>query len=750
MNITVITPYDSSNYGAYLQAYCLKRKLEELGHSVSHIPTRSEDYVRALYYKEKPTRKKEKLFPLRFKKNQEFGKRKYAQFCKDQEEFRVVSEDSDNADLYILGSDEIWNITHPAFRKPVFWGIGRDPVISYAASIGGANTELLKKSPEQINALRKLSDLLVRDGKTVDFVQEVTGRKAQIVCDPTMLVPVEGYGREFHDDYLSQNDCLLIYTYATLSEDSIAAIKAYAKKNRMKLVGCCFNHSWCDHICECSPLEFSSLIRQCKATVTATFHGSIFCILNHANFASISYSPKTTQLLEQFGIPERCLDINGVTEAGLTKILSGGIDYDKVDKKIAAIRKDSVSLLTQAIEKAVGSKSFDYQICPSDSCSGCFACLNKCPEDAVGVTVDLYGRTLPMIDPEKCIRCGMCRKVCPQNTPVELRAPIKCYAAVRKDEAAHKESASGGIGAALAESIIAGGGVVYGATLETGEELVVKHIKAETAEDTEKLRDSKYAQSSIGDIYRGVSSELKAGKKVLFTGTPCQIGGLKNYLGKDHDNLFCVDLICHGIPPVKMFNEHMKTVVGGKEITKISFRLGRRDYCMNVFSGDESIYYIFRDQDTYYRAFFTSLNIRENCYRCQYAADRRCSDITLGDFWGLDKSALSTPMNGKVSVVTVNTEKGQSLIDSIRDVTLLEERDYEEAKPQNDQLNHPSKRHKDRDRFLEEYRKTQDFEKAINATCVPREIADYNFTYGTLPGKAINKIKRIKESGKRK
>ena len=233
MNITVITPYDSSNYGAYLQAYCLKRKLEDLGHSVSHIPTRSEEYVRALYYKEKPTRKKEKLFPLSFKENQEFGKRKFEQFQKDQKEFRVVSEDSDSADLYILGSDEIWNITHPAFRKPVFWGIGKDPVISYAASIGGANVDLLKKDPEKINALRKLSAALVRDGKTIDFADEVSGKKAQLVCDPTMLVPVESYGREFHDEYLDRHDCLLVYTYATLSKASIAAIKAW-KREREK------------------------------------------------------------------------------------------------------------------------------------------------------------------------------------------------------------------------------------------------------------------------------------------------------------------------------------------------------------------------------------------------------------------------------------------------------------------------------------------------------------------------------------
>lgn len=750
MEITVITPYDSSNYGAYLQAYCLKNELEAQGHKVYHTPTRSAEFVKAIYYKDKPIRKKEKLFPLTFKKNQKFGQRKYEMFKKDIEVFNIREMSDCKSDLYVLGSDEIWNINQQSFRNPIFWGIGMEPVISYAASIGSADKEMLKKYPEQINAVRKLSSALVRDIKTKEFLKEVCGVESQIVCDPTMLVPVESYGREFKDEYLEKNDCILVYAYNTLNKDCIDAIRSYAKKNRLKVVGCCFNHSWCDHICECSPLEFSSLIRQCKAVITATFHGSIFSILNHANFISVPYSPKTSQLLTQFGIENRLLGTKDFSVERISSILDGEMpDYKDIEEKISDIREKSKGILKSAIEFAVNDKKFDYQICPSDSCSACFACMNKCPKNAIECTVDIYGRTMPMINPELCVQCGMCKKVCPANNPVDLNEPIKCYASIRKDEEEHKKSASGGIGAVLSERIISQGGVVYGAAFEReNDKLILKHSKAETLEQAEKFRGSKYVQSFIGgDIYRDVLKELKTGRNVLFTGTPCHIGALQNFLGKDYDNLYTVDLICHGVPPMQYLTEHLEKVAGDKKVTDVTFRIGPRDFVLYVKSGDETVFKIFRDSDTYYKSFIRGQDFRENCYSCRYSAPERCSDISIGDYW-LDKTTLEHPMDGKITVVVVNTDKGEDIIQQIRDDIILEERDYEEAKSLNDQLNKPSIKYKDRDLLLETYRKTQKIEEAINSTVIKKEIETYNFLNTTLPGRVIRKIIYIKENGK--
>ena len=748
MIIRIVTPFDSSNYGAFLQAYCLKRKIEEMGHTVIHIPTRDSAYVRNLYYKETPTRRKEVLLPISFRKNLAFGKRKWNLFSQDLREFQVDDSQKEFSDLTILGSDEIWNINQAPFRQPQFWGIGMNPVISYAASIGNADIETLKKYPEYINAVRKLGTVLVRDKKTADFVEQVAGRKAQIVCDPTMLLPVESYGREFEDEYLKKNDCLLVYAYTTLSKKCIKSIKDYAKQKGMKVVGCCFNHSWCDHICECSPLEFSSLIRQCRAVVTATFHGSIFCILNHANFVSIPYSPKTMQLLEQFGLEDRCLSTEAFSLGEMERLLGGkSIDYASVEAKINHIRGDSVQLLHEAMEKTAGSSQFDYQICPSDACSACFACMNQCPKDAIEVTKDIYGRTLPVINPQKCVQCGMCKKICPQNTPVELHTPLRCYAAVRKDEDAHQKSASGGVGAVLSEKIIADGGVVYGAAFNSSNGLILKHTRATSAPEAERFRGSKYVQSYIGYCYREVLADLKAGRKVLFTGTPCQIGGLKNYLHRDYENLFCMDLICHGVPPMEYLTQHLNKVAKGNNVTNVTFRIGKRDFVLFVKSGDETVYTTFREEDLYYASFIRGQDFRENCYHCPYACADRCGDISVGDYW-LDKTTLKKPMEGKITAVVVNSLRGQQLLDTVMSELIFEERDYAEAKRLNGQLNEPSRKYKDREKLLEAYRLSQDIDQAISNTCIQKEIKDYSFEYHTLPGRMIRKIKFIRNNGK--
>lgn len=360
MNVTVITPYDSSNIGAFLQAYCLKCALEKLDCDVCHIQTRSAEYVRKLYYKEKPTRKKEKLFRWKFEKKKKYGQMNYEKFLEDQKIFHVISPSKDHADVYVLGSDEIWNIRQPVFRKDVFWGIGLKPAISYATSIGSASIEEFGKYPEQIEAIQKLKTILVRDERTKKMVDQYSSKKAQIVCDPTMLVPVSEYGREFKDDYISRNRCLLIYAY-TLKKEEIRAIKQYARKNGLKTVACCFFHDWCDHQCVCSPLEFSSLICQCEAIVTSTFHGSIFSILNHANFVSVPVSPKTSQLLFQFGLESRMLEETGFSAEALSQILDAELpDYSEVEEQISQIRQESMQKLSVALKLACGENDELY------------------------------------------------------------------------------------------------------------------------------------------------------------------------------------------------------------------------------------------------------------------------------------------------------------------------------------------------------------------------------------------------------
>ena len=352
MKITVITPFDSSNFGAFLQAYCLKVQLEGMGHTVRHALTREPEYVTGLYYKNKPTRKKDILLRWRFEKKKNYGIHKLGLFQKDQDFFDVIYN-AEDTDVYILGSDEIWNIKQPAFRQEIFWGIGLDPVISYAASIGSADIKALSQDTEYVHAIERLKAVLVRDVQTKQFAESV-GRKAEIVCDPTMLIPVDNYGEKLQDEYISAHKCFLVYAYY-VSKNEKKAIKAYAKTHGMKVVSCCFWHDWCDYQCECGPLKFSSLIRQCEAVFTTTFHGSVFSILNHANFVSVPISPKTNQLLEQFGLKERLLPEGEFSENRLSEVLDReNNNYEYVEEQIASIREASVEKLETALRIACG------------------------------------------------------------------------------------------------------------------------------------------------------------------------------------------------------------------------------------------------------------------------------------------------------------------------------------------------------------------------------------------------------------
>lgn len=722
MNIAVITPFDSANYGAYLQAYCLKKVLEKMGHTVVHIRTRDENHVRSLYYREKPVSKKDKVFPWKFHRKVEFGKRKLKLFMEDQKQFQVVDAENIKADLYLLGSDEIWNINKDVFRKGIFWGRDMSPVISYAASSAEANLERYEKYPEIVNDLRNLKTALVRDERTLSLVKKYADIPAELVCDPTILLPVSEYGKELEDSYVRENDCLLVYAYY-VSPEQKKAICRCAAELKLKTVSCCFWHDWCDYQCECTPLQFSSLIQQSKAVVTTTFHGTVLSILNHANFISIPTSTKTTQILVQIGLESRAMEGQKMNAGDMTAILNGQqINYDKIEGKLQELRKTSLVSLKNAIKQATvdGQNGFSYQICPSDQCTGCFACMNKCPKAAISCVTDVYGRTVPQINPVACIRCGLCKKVCPQLHAVKKTMPILCYAAQRTKEDEKIYSSSGGVGAVLAEQFLSDGDVVYGAAVNA--EGNVCHMCAESQEEGKKFRGSKYVQSYIGQSYGDAKRQLESGRSVLFTGTPCQIAGLKAYLGKEYENLYCVDIICHGVPPMKYLSEHISSVTKGKKVNRISFRGGKQDFCLKLKSDEEELYSVDKFHDIYYHTFLKSMIYRENCYQCTYAECKRVGDLTLGDFWGLDRSTLKTDQKGNISVVLVNTEKGQQLFKCVQNKLIFEERKLEESIQGNPQLRRPALPHKCRNIFLKKYENGMDFENAVKETGILKEM----------------------------
>ena len=379
----------------------------------------------------------------------------------------------------------------------------------------------------------------------------------------------------------------------------------------------------------------------------------------------------------------------------------------------------------------------------SDSrlCTGCLACLNVCPQDAIVVTRDAMGRTLPMIATEKCSACGLCARICPANSAPVVHPVLRCLAAYSKDEDDRRKCSSGGLAAILARRILDAHGVVFGAAYDAHHHQVA-HAEVTARADVARLRGSKYAQSDTGLTYRLAQRHLRAGREVLYVGTPCQIDGLVRYLGKDWPQLVAVDLVCHGTPPAQYLAEHLQSLRTSADIADVAFR-GERDYHLTVSSRLRTEFSQPYPADTYFKAFMDGLSLRENCYHCPYAQPRRVADITLGDFWKLDRSRLKRPYEGKISLVLINTAKGMRLWEHVQEACHWEEFPVSHALSGNAQLNAAPARDADRGRFEQAYPRLG-FERAVRKTHVGRDVASYRRRQRLRSGFAYRWLKKLR------
>lgn len=353
------------------------------------------------------------------------------------------------------------------------------------------------------------------------------------------------------------------------------------------------------------------------------------------------------------------------------------------------------------------------EICVKEKCTGCSACFNACNQKAITMSEDACGFYYPKIDPNLCIDCGLCTKVCPVNTKPTFKYPLDCYAATVKSDKELLSCASGGLATELSRYIINKGGVVYGCT---GKDIRnVHHIRINKIEDIELLKGSKYVQSFIGGVYKDVKNDLQTGCFVLFIGTPCQVAGLKGFLRhKDYQNLIIVDLACHGVPSQKMLNDNISLYCAENVDISVSFR--KKVYTSSKFGASWRIMYgwfyqtpnmhtqrtIKYYKDPYMFGFLAPLTLRSSCYICPYANISRCGDFTLGDFWGLGKNAGFVSGKG-VSVVLVNTNKAASIWTELSKNCVWVQRDIVEAQKGNGQFKAPSLMHKNYKNFISSY-----------------------------------------------
>lgn len=306
-------------------------------------------------------------------------------------------------------------------------------------------------------------------------------------------------------------------------------------------------------------------------------------------------------------------------------------------------------------------------------CCGCGSCVAICPTHSLSLSTDTKGFGYPKLAKANCTNCGKCDRICPIQNPVGALQVNKAFAAWAKKQ--NIDSTSGGIAYLVSKEFVLNGGIVYGCSAVLGK---VEHIRVSTLEDVKKLCGSKYVQSELMPIYPQIKEDLTNGYKVLFIGVPCQVYAIKKHLKNYIQNLFLIDILCHGVPSQQMLNEHLEPYAKGRRVESISFRDGE-EYCLNV-SGDGWNRKARFLHDSYIAGFLNSITLRECCTSCHFVGDQRYSDVTIGDFWGLgSKIPFNHEHPGKVSMVLPLSDKGMELLATIKGEAVFYERPVQEA-----------------------------------------------------------------------
>ena len=701
MKTGLVTFYHIHHYGAALQAAATERAVETLGHECEII-----DYFvnqdNALF--RRPTGLGSAAADAHTALHYQALKTRYERFEQfSQDHLRISAHRYLSAaelrqaqlpyDAILSGSDQIWNpkIFPNGHFDPVFFGAFSDRrKIAYAPSFG------IPKVPEDMEQelrsyLDAFSHLSVRERQGQAIVTEVTGQTVPVVLDPTLLLTAEQWSTAASRHMVAQGGRQAltpqgyILCYCINRPGALAPyIQEFARRSGLPVVQLCGIrqkvHPKARCILDAGPAEFLELFENAAFVFTNSFHGTVFSTQFRVPFfTAVSpaeladpESSRTFSLLSRLGLSDR------IVGQGSTDALETPVDWDAVEPRLLAARAASLEYLRDALENrpfapepeaAPPAAATDQppRLADRGRCTGCTACAAGCPKDAITMVRDSEGFSYPAVDLNACIHCGRCTAICPilrQREPMPLPA---AFAAWNADDQIRRHSTSGGAFTALAEYILEGGGVVYGAALDGKQHL--RHVACFRKEDLWRLRGAKYVQSDLGQTFREIREALKK-RPVLFSGTPCQVDGLYRFLGGKPENLTTCDLVCHGVPSPGVWEDMVRSMERrkGKAIQSVRFRdkvTGWKDSHLTLIYGDGTVDSAPLFATEYGRAFGRALFLRPCCHRCAYTNLNRPGDFTLGDFWGLGPDELPEQQTRGISLLLVNSPHGSYLFDQL-------------------------------------------------------------------------------------
>ncbi len=736
--VGLVTCYFKQNYGSMLQAYATQRVLDDNNIPNETINIESNiDFSKGKkkYYLSQITNFKfikSKLGMIKLKLDKKTHKqlglnikirnKKYEEFKK--EHFKLTTAHTTYAELtklcedrysdVIVGSDQLWL---PVNVVSNYYTLNFVPEsinkISYSTSFGISNIDNKYNNLYKI-FLDRINHLSVREESGVKLVEKLSNNKAKLVCDPTLLLTKEEWNTIVSKDRIIKEKYILCYFLGNNINHRKFAEKL-KEKTGYKIVS--LNHAdeyvkYSDKFADITPYdigpsEWLNLIKNAEYICTDSFHGTVFSLIynkifftfrRHNTKNTMSTNSRIDTLLNLSGInTNRILTGN----EDIADVLKLKIDYSKVNHNIEKIRNESKQWLLDSLTYKHEEEPKYITIGDKSMCSGCTACASICPKGAIKMVRDNEGFLYPQIDKNKCIECGLCKRTCPILNKQEKRPfTQKAYLFQNNNENIRADSTSGGFFSALGEYIINNHGIVYGASFN--KDFIVEHTKATKIYELNKFRKSKYVQSNQNNCFEEIKQYLNAGTLVCYSGTPCQVAGLKAFLKKDYKNLITVDLMCHSVPSPLFFEKYKQYILQKLNATKI-LNINFRDkskygykYSMMTVKTDNGTYSEGIDTDPYLRGFFGDLTVRPSCFNCQFKTQQRVSDITIWDCFNINELDRKLDDDKGTTRILIQSQKGQDIINNLQNVILKEipvEKAVDKVKEMTHSVKYNNKRH---------------------------------------------------------
>ena len=588
---------------------------------------------------------------------------------------------SNKYDCLICGSDQIWN---PNVARPGYFlkDIDKAKKVSYAASI--ARDSLSEKEASAMMPLiRQFDCISVREKTAKTILNSYFKGKKQIyeVLDPVLMLNKKQWSDFIGTEKYIKESYALMFFFSD-SKEYRDYIEKCCNSHNLKLVGIPHATKYIkndesgnyEKIYDVGPIEFLKLFRDASYIFTDSFHGSVFsiifehqfCVFERDKHTHTSKNSRLYDLLDKFNLSNRMVK----NIADFNEISNIQINYNNVNDILEKEKEYSKSFLSNALKNCNENNKQEKTVADisKEMCYGCGLCAQVCPKKCIELSFDNEGFLYPTVDSSKCIECGRCIQECINNKEVKSTNIKDAYVGYNLSEDVRKESSSGGIFNAIASLFIEKGGVVYGAAFDN--EFAVKHIRIDNKKDLLLIMKSKYVQSNLENVFELIMNDLKNGKQVMFSGTPCQTASVCKFADSIglKEKLYTVDFICHGVPSPMMWKSYLNYISKGNIIHEVNFRdkspAGWHDYHLHIKYGNNGKLNESHEMNAYMNLFLSDKNIRPSCCFCNFKADNYVSDLTLADAWKIEKEYEKWADDKGTSLFIIRSDKGKELIES--------------------------------------------------------------------------------------